>query len=201
MKRRFFAIFALAALLLMGAAWVFLQPPDAETVEALLARTWSREEYAFAARAAVKVEGAETPYFDLQGRISGDSSEVRGMVLGEEVELSYSGGVLSQTLPDGGTASHELADLGELGARYAELLPENAFAHQGLEVQEWQRQSGGMLLTLRPLSCSGWVDDYFRDPVYTASCDLLCRRVRTLTLTATEKVNGEATLTLTVEFL
>ena len=201
MKRRFFAIFALAALLLIGAAWAFLQPPDADTVEALLARTWSREEYAFAARAAVEIDGVETPYFDLQGRVSGDSSLVSGTVLGEEVELGYSDGVLSRTLPEGGTASHELAGLEELEALYAELLPGSAFAHQGLEVREWRRDIRGLTLTLRPLSCSGWVGEYFRDPVYTVDCDLLCRRVRTLTLTATEKANGKAVLTLTVEFL
>ena len=200
MKRGFLILLAVAILLSAGAAWVFLPPPDAERAEALLQRAFAREEYGFILRAAVAADGAETPYFELTGSKSGDSSAVRGTVLGEEVELSFHDGVLTQILPDGSTANREL-DPGELGALCAELLPESAFAHQGLEVTERRRDIRGLTLTLRPLSCSGWVDDCFCDPVYTVDCDLLCRRVRTLTLTATEKANGKAALTLTVEFL
>ena len=199
MKRVFLIILAVVILLSAGATWFFLPPLSAERAEALLEGTWAREEFDFALRATVEAGGAETTYFDLTGSKSGGNSTVRGTVLGEAVELSYSDGVLSQTLPDGGTASHEL-DPGEAEALCAELLPESAFAHQGLEVLDKRRDIGGLTLTLQPLSCYGWVGEYFRDPVYTLRCDHLCRRLRSLTLTA-KQADDDATLLLTVEFL
>ena len=199
MKRGFLILLVVAILLSVGAARMFLQPPDAERAEALLERTWAREEYDFALRASVEAGGAETPYFDLTGSISGDNSTVRGTVLGEEVELSYQDGVLSRTLPDGGAASRELVP-GEAEALCAELLPEKAFAHQGLEVLERRRDIRGLTLTLRPLACSGWVGNHFRDPVYTLRCDHLGRHARSLALTA-RQADNDATLTFTVDFL
>ena len=199
MKRGFLIIFAVAILLSAGAAQIFLPPLSLKRAESLLEGTWAREEYDFVLRASVESGGAETPYFDLTGSKSGDNSTVRGTVLGEEVELSYQDGVLSRSLPGGGAAGYEL-DPGEAEALCAELLPEKAFAHRGLEVTERRRDIRGLTLTLRPLSCSGWVGKYFCDPVYTLRCDHLCRRLRSLTLTA-KQADNDAALTLTVEFL
>ena len=53
---------------------------------------------------------------------------------------------------------------------------------------------------LIPASCGGWVGEYFRDVSYSVGCGPLGLKARYLTLEATEKVNGEATLRLQVEF-
>ena len=187
-------------LLLAAAAAYILRPVGAEAAERLLARTLENDEYSFTARAAVSVGGVETPYFELCGEVRGDGSRVRGTVLGEPAELSYEDGVLTQVLPDGRSVSHTLADLGELGQLYAELLPGSAFEHEGAAECLRRRGPYGPEYVLTPASCGGWVGDYFRDPRYIIGCGPLGLKVRFLTLEATEKANGKAQLRLEVSF-
>ena len=195
MKKKIAVILLLLAL---AAAFRLCRPPDEQRAEALLEQALNRDSYGFSARAVLIMEDAETPYFQLQGRIEGDSSQVSGTVLGEEVELSYADGVLYRTLPDGSRVSRQLADLGELGELYAELLPLSAFAHRGVAAYAVQRQKNRLELRLCPEEALDWVGRYFRDPRYIISCGPLGRRVRSLTLEATEKVNGSAVLRLEV---
>ena len=199
MKSKYIMILALAALT-ATALWYLGRAPDQQRAEELLAGTFARQEYGFRARAEVTVDGATTPYFDLEGRVDGESSRLKGTVLGEEVELSYAGGQLDQLLPDGSRVSHQMSDLGELGGLYAELLPGSAFAYRGISGFSTRKTAEGRELLLTPESCGGWVDDYFCDPLYIIGCDSLGLRVKYITLQATEKVNGRARLSLTVEF-
>lgn len=198
MKRKLIALFSLLLLLAAGGAWRLCQPPDAGRAEELLA-SLSREGYSFTARAVVRTAGVETPFFEISGRVDGEDSQISGTVLGQPAELSYSQGLLSQVLPDGSSISHELSDLGELGQLYAELLPQSAFAHQGVAAFSSRRRGWGWELRLRPELCGGWVDAYFRDPLYTVVCGPLGRQAQSFALEATEKVNGEAALVLEIE--
>ena len=198
-RRKTVVLTAACLLLLLAAAAAYiLQPVGAEAAERLLTRTLENDEYSFTARAVVIVDGVETPYFELCGEVRGDSSSVRGTVLGEKAELSFDAGVLTQVLPDGREVSHALSDLGELGELYAELLPASAFEHEG--VAECLRRPGkyGPEYVLTPASCGGWVGEFFTDPRYIIGCGPLGLRVRSLTLEAAEKVNGAALLRLEV---
>ena len=192
---------AVACLLLIAAAAAFLlRPAPADLAERLLARTLENDEYSFTARAVLICDGVETPYFELQGEVRGDSSAVHGTVLGEPAELSYEAGVLTQLLPDGRTVSHALSDLAELGQLYAELLPASAFEHQGVVECVRRRGRFGPEYVLTPASCGGWVGGFFRDPRYIIGCGPLGLKACYLMLEATEKVNGRATLRLEVSF-
>lgn len=199
--RKILVLAAACLLLLISAAAAFLlRPAAADTAERLLIRTLENDEYSFTARAVVIVDGTETPYFELCGEVRGDSSALRGTVLGEPAELSFDAGVLTQLLPDGRTVSHALSDLAELGQLYAELLPASAFEHQGVVECGRRRGRYGPEYVLTPASCGGWVGDYFRDPRYIIGCGPLGLKARYLILEATEKVNGEARLRLEVSF-
>ncbi len=198
-KTVFFAATCLL-LLIAAAAALLLRPAGADAAERLLARTLENGEYSFTARAVVIVDGVETPYFELCGEVRGDSSSVRGTVLGEKAELSFDAGVLTQLLPDGREVSHALSDLGELGELYAELLPGSAFEHEGAAECLRRRGPYGPEYVLTPASCGGWVGDYFRDPRYIIGCGPLGMKARYLILEATEKANGKAQLRLEVSF-
>ena len=201
MKRKLlFPAAACLILLIAAAAALCFRSAGAETAERLLARALEADGYGFTARAAIVSGGVETPYFELRGEVRGDSSHVSGTVLGEPAELSFEAGVLTQLLPDGRTVSHALNDLSELGRLYAELLPKSAFEHQGAAGCSRRRGRYGPEYLLTPASCGGWVGEFFRDPRYIIGCGPLGLKARYLTLEATEKVNGEATLRLQVEF-
>ena len=199
MKGKYIVIFALAALT-AAALWYLGRGPDQRQAEELLEKTFARQEYSFRARAEVAADGAVIPYFDLEGQVEGENSRLKGTVLGEEVELSYAGGQLDQLLPDGSRVSHRLSDLGELAGLYAELLPGSAFDYRGVAAFGSRRTERGRELLLTPESCGGWVDEFFCDPLYIIGCGPLGLKVKYITLQATEKVNGRARLTLTVEF-
>ncbi|MBR5428982.1 MAG: hypothetical protein IK116_00475 [Firmicutes bacterium] len=197
MKKRIIAGLILL-ILLPALSFTLLRPPDAADAARLLEQAWERPDYGFRARATVETEGALTPFFELEGRVQGDASQVSGTVLGQPVEMRCRAGELTQLLPNGELATHRLADLGELGRLYAELLPRSAFEFQGVAEYRVSREGGGLELRLTPEQAQGWVGDYFSQPVYILRCGPLGRRLRGLTLTATEKVNGRARLRLEV---
>ena len=200
MRKKLLAAAALVLLLTAAvAAWRLLsRPPEQEQAQALLAAAWSEAGYGFQAQAQVELEDAVSEYFDLQGRVEGDNSQVSGVVLGQEVELRYHDGLLRRRLGDGAWSEHAVADLGSAGELYAELLPQAAFAYQGVDAYACAAQEGGWALTLTPRQALGWVGQYFRDVRYVLYCDRWGRELRALELRATEKINGQAGLVLRV---
>ena len=196
-------LIALAVLLLAAAGglyWLLNCPPPAQRAADLLATAFADDDYSFRSRATLEVAGAVSEYFDLSGRVEDGCSQVSGVILGQEAELSYDGGRLRRRLPGGEWQERKVASLEAAAQLYAELLPAAAFAYQGeLAAAGCRRVAGGWAISLRPAQPQGWVGQYFCDAVYVVYCDIWRQELLAAELSATEKVNGQAVLHLKVE--
>lgn len=200
-RKRYGKIFIVAGILIAVAAWRLTAAPSLEQAEALL-QSLTADALSFHLQATLTLpDGAVTPYLDLQGQQMGETSQLEGTVLGQPVQMSYQNGILTRVLPDGERRECPVADLGDLGELYAELLPGTAFLYAGVTDYTAVRRQGGWSLHLTPQEAAGWVGDYFQQVGYVLETGPLGRRLQAVELRARERINGEAWLQLRLEIL
>jgi hypothetical protein len=168
-KKHLALIIVVAAALLAAFLFAFI-PPRAEKVpQALQNSLISEGRYEYSC--IVEVDGEAREYFWLKGEMEKDRRHIEGRVLGTELELYYQdNNIYRYDINTESWYAHEVADLTEAAALYAELEPAAAFLYDDLiEIEYLGRDSKGgrtcYNYAVLPVP-SGWIGEFFTDVQY-----------------------------------
>lgn len=196
-KKSVFILIMITVLVGAGIFYVLAVPPNAKNVPEALEKALNADGR-FEFSCMVETNGESREYFWLKGERSSEKRHISGRVLGSDFDLYYlDENIYRYDESADSWDCHNVADLGEAIALYAELEPAAAFTYESLIDIEYlgRNRSMGRLsysFSVTPVS-TGWIDEYFTNVRY---CLFINRWGELMAAEVIADLKGEETTTM-----